>query len=40
MEVVHDWLTEQPKDFFYQGIYASMEHWRQHVECGGNYMES
>jgi hypothetical protein len=38
-EAVHDWLAQQPKDFF-RGIYALVEHWRRCVERGGDYIES
>jgi hypothetical protein len=38
-EAVHDWLPQQPKDFFSRGIYALVERWRRHVERGGDYTE-
>jgi histone-lysine N-methyltransferase SETMAR len=37
-EAVHDWLAQQPKDFFTRGIYALVERWRC-VEHGGDYTE-
>jgi hypothetical protein len=37
--VVNDWLAQQPKDFFSQGIYALVERWRWCVERGGDYIE-
>jgi hypothetical protein len=37
-EAVHDWLAQQPKDFFSRGIYALVERWRC-VERGGDYIE-
>jgi hypothetical protein len=37
-EVVHDWLAQQPKDFFFRGIYALVER-RRCVERGGDYNE-
>jgi hypothetical protein len=38
-EAVHDWLMQQPKDFFSRGIYAFEGRWRRCVERGGDYIE-
>jgi hypothetical protein len=38
-EAVHDWLAQQPKDFFSQVICALVERWRRCVERGGDYTE-
>jgi hypothetical protein len=36
---VIDWLAQQPKDFFYRGIYASVERSRWCAEHGRDYVE-
>jgi hypothetical protein len=33
-EVVHDWMAQQTKDFFSQGIYTLVECWRCAELCG------
>lgn len=38
--VVHDRLTQQPKNFHYREIYAKVEPWRRCVELGGDYIEN
>lgn len=38
-ELVHDWLAQQPTDFFSQGIYTLVERWWRCVECGRCYTD-
>ena len=37
---VHNWLAQQPKDFFSWGIDVLLECWRRFLKHGGNYTEN
>ena len=38
--VVHDKLTQQPKNFQYREIYAKVEPWRKCVKLDGDYIKN
>jgi hypothetical protein len=38
-EAMHNWLAQQPNDFFSRRIYAQVEHWRRCVKRTGGYTE-
>ena len=38
-KAVHQWLCDQPKTFFSDGIYKLVDRWNKCIEMGGDYVE-
>ena len=38
-KVVHEWLCDQPKTFFSDGIHKLVGCWNKCIKMGGNYVE-
>ena len=38
-KAVHQWLCDQPKTFFSDGIYKLVDCWNKCIEMGGDYVE-